>query len=110
MIFKKVSMCIFIAQIIAAQAAIAGTSVGTKITSIVAQDNRTWIYFSPDIGNATTCTDKSSVEVSNDMTNRDLIMSLAMSAMISGKSVVWLTSDTCSNVDKAVIRGIRVYD
>lgn len=88
----------------------ASVSIKVNITDIQVQNNRTWINFSPEIAEATTCSVKSSVEVSNDMTNRDLIMSMAMAAMIAGKSVQWLTSNICSNVEKDLITGIKVLN
>ena len=89
--------------------AIAATNP-VKITSIQVQHNRTWINVSPDLGATTTCSDKGAVEVSNGMENRDLIMSLAMSAMVANKEVVFISSGLCSNVGKEVINGLRVIN
>lgn len=89
---------------------IAATSIETTIIAIQAQDNRTWIDVTPDIGVATNCALKSSVEISNGMENRDLIMSLAMSAMLAGKSVKWITTDICSNVNRDLVRGLKIIN
>ena len=93
----------------------AGYSVETSITSIQVQDNRTWIDFDPGLGGATTCANKTGVEISNEGSpssnpNRDLIMSIALAAIASGKKVIWITSDNCSNVDRDLIRGVRIVD
>lgn len=88
----------------------AGISIETKITSIQVQDNRTWINISPGISSSTACSYKDGVEISNEGSganpNRDLIMTVAISAQVSGKSVQWVTSDSCSNVGRDLIRGI----
>lgn len=95
------------------QALAAGYSVATQITSIQVQDNRTWIYFEPSIGDVTSCGAKTSVEVSNEGAgsnpNRDLIMTVALSALATGQPVVWLTTDNCSNVNKDIVRGVKVF-
>ena len=87
-----------------------GATNEVKITSIQVQHNRTWINVSPDLGSTTTCSEKNAVEVSNDAENRDLIMSLAMSAMIANKNVVFINSGICGNVGKEAIIGVRVIN
>ena len=107
---KKLIVALVIIGMLTPVIAFADTSEKVKITGIRVQDNRTWIFFAPsqDLG----CDAKNSVEIANTNPNQKLIVSVAMSAMLAGKEVFWVYSPdpaNCSNVNKNVVRGIRVF-
>jgi hypothetical protein len=105
---KKIIVTLVLIGMLLPLVAFAENSGKVQITGVRVQDNRTWISFTPalDLGcNATT-----SVEVSNNNPNQKLIISLATSAMLAGKEVYWVYNDgNCSNVNKNIVRGIKVY-
>jgi predicted PurR-regulated permease PerM len=105
---KKIMIALVLLGMLAPLAALAETSGKVQINAIRVQDNRTWITFTPfqDLG----CDAGNAVEVANSNPNQKLIISVAMSAMLAGKDVFWVcTPGNCSNVNKNVVKGIKVF-
>lgn len=105
---KRIIVAMVLIGMLLPLTALAENSGKVEISQIRVQNNRTWIFFTPekDLG----CTSLNSVEVANSNPNQKLIISVAMSAMLAGKEVSWVYApENCSNVNKNNVRGIRVF-
>lgn len=66
----------------------AGLAVSSaKVTNIHLEGGQPYIFFDKAIGNPDGCQNNSRVVLSSDLTNREFYLSVAMTALATGKSV-----------------------